>query len=498
MTGPLRESSYLRLSRFVRPLVSIGDQLLCPQNMTDGSDRLRYLRAVAEHLNKLRALGYSYDEVLEFHSEVPLARKLVTLDKDRDRWAQVAPQAKDFVHFSADKLTTVFADGRKRERSDMLALSAGLDTPALANLISAWVSGASAADLGAVAAQSPFECDLAFLEQLCALGILEQQPSDAQTRNDPPSADPWVMWLGHAAAAMGTAEATIWVDPWLPSVIDWQPSEVPGVFSAEFADQHLLHPYDSKHPAKTVQDLPTPSAVLITHPDIDHFDIGTLMMLPRDTAIVVPRPHPGPFDVDLAAVVGHVLGDRPVISLGHGESTSVGDMMVTAIPFDGEVPADIKHSWNSYIVDTEAGSVAFCADSVVEDAQLEPMAERLQSGKPVLFFGRLRRTPLDTTGYRDSDNEVFNEARRWPWYSTILSMFEPTPAVGVDPSALAELQKTGQLSFFPYASGSTPWHRFNRSRLECVHSEFSELGAIWKNPNCAAESEYPLGSTSLR
>src|SRR5262249_57016582 len=95
------------------------------------------------------------------------------------------------------------------------------------------------------------------------------------TTQVPHSSEPWVMWLGHASVMIGTGQKVIWVDPYMSPRIDWRPDELDAVFSAQHADRRWVDPYGPDRMPVMVADLPTPDVVLITHQDIDHFDIGT-------------------------------------------------------------------------------------------------------------------------------------------------------------------------------------------------------------------------------
>ena len=66
-----------------------------------------------------------------------------------------------------------------------------------------------------------------------------------------------------------------------------------------------------------------PEAVLISHLHRDHLDIPSLRRVPSKTPIVVPRG---------AARVVAKAGPHPVVELGRGETVSIGEVEVTAVP----------------------------------------------------------------------------------------------------------------------------------------------------------------------
>src|SRR5207249_6243137 len=126
--------------------------------------------------------------------------------------------------------------------------------------------------------------------------------------------------------------------------------------------------------------LPPLDAVFATHQDIDHCNLGVLMMLPEDLPIVVPDFHRDHmWEVDLSALIQRVLGRRrKVIRLSHGETITIGNIRATAFPFFGEMPSSLKTSWNCYLFETDQAAVACTADSAVTDEFIECLIERLQ------------------------------------------------------------------------------------------------------------------------
>src|SRR5207249_11281131 len=95
--------------------------------------------------------------------------------------------------------------------------------------------------------------------------------------------------------------------------------------------------------------LPPLDAVFVIHQDIDHCNLGVLMMLPEHIPIVVPDCHPDDmWEVDLLTVIHNVLGRRrKVIRLKHGETITIGDIRATAVPFLAEMPSSLKTFWTS-------------------------------------------------------------------------------------------------------------------------------------------------------
>jgi L-ascorbate metabolism protein UlaG (beta-lactamase superfamily) len=457
-------SQHLRLSPYIRFVLYIGGNRLNNQNITDGSDRLAYLEGLIGHLNYLLTTGHSKEEVAHFASHAPFWRQLVTLDEsipDRPR-VRSADGVRTFLHFSPEEITILTGDGRRRDHRGLLSLQTGLQTPAFARMASRWAAGNTMDAFLSLGAEGPFEFDRAFIDRLVEIGVLEAHDPEgtAAERTAVPSSGSWVSWLGHAAVAVGTPRTCILVDPMLPPRIAWQPEERKTLFGDDVADSVLLDPYGPDTPPIRLVDLPPPRAVCITHQDTDHFDLSTLMLLPEETAIVVPRAFAGSrFDVDLCAVIRNFLGDgRRVVALAHGETCAFEDVRITAFPFTGEVPVSVPHSWNSYLLETRDGAVAFCADCAVGPLQLEFLENYLsRARKPLLLMGRLGGGT--SHGYHDHDLELYNPHRGWAWYTPLWALFAPTPGIGISPEDLQRLVQRGLKGFFPYALGSTPWLR---------------------------------------
>ena len=66
-----------------------------------------------------------------------------------------------------------------------------------------------------------------------------------------------------------------------------------------------------------------PDAVLISHLHRDHLDIPSLRRVPSKTPLVVPRG---------ASRLVEKAGRHPIVELGRGETISVGEVEVTAVP----------------------------------------------------------------------------------------------------------------------------------------------------------------------
>ncbi len=485
----------LQLSRHVLPQPRIGSQRLSPQNMGDGRDRMAYLNGLVAHLGTLlRADGLELERVLRFRSQAPFAEQLTRLAIEDGRVvASAIDGAADLLGFELDRLTVVLADGRRRRPEEMLTLETGASTPQLVHVLAALAAGTPRPELLARARDQGVDMDDDFLDELLARGVIEErdEPLRPAARFAAAPGDR-VTWLGHAAAMFQSGPTTLWIDPHLPPVLRWQPGEAERVLSPAFADAALMEDYGDAAEQLSVLELPVPDAVLITHPDVDHCDLGVLMTLPETTAIVVPRSRGAPWEVELARLIRDVLGEgRRVVELAHGEELRLGDVRVTAFPFVGEFPPSLPHAWNCYLVETERSLAAFTADASVTPAEVELLARRLAGGRPSLLMARIgEEDDTPSFGWRENGAELYSPLRVWPWYAPLGSWFDPTPPLGVSRVSCAALARAGLRAFFPYAVGSVPWLRFH----DPAHFFWAGVGSLWRADLEAFASQIaPLG-----
>ena len=181
------------------------------------------------------------------------------------------------------------------------------------------------------------------LAWLDAAGFLETHDAPL-TRRAPAQ---FVQWLGHAAVLARAGNATIAIDPLFFSTSDPERPRRDRV-----PDPRTFSPID---------------AIAITHGDNDHLNPHSLARFNRNTPVIVPAcPDERPYQVDLAAAV-RFLGFTDVRELAAWEATKVGDVQVTAVPFDGE-------DWGltlpkcTYVVSGPRGAVYLSADSAAMPA----------------------------------------------------------------------------------------------------------------------------------
>jgi L-ascorbate metabolism protein UlaG (beta-lactamase superfamily) len=108
-----------------------------------------------------------------------------------------------------------------------------------------------------------------------------------------------------------------------------------------------------------------PDAVLISHLHRDHLDIPSLRRVPSKTPIVVPRG---------AARLVEKAGPHPIVELGRGETVSVGEVELTAVPAEH---GGRRGRWGNeiepvgYVIRNEERSVYFAGDTDLFDGMSE-------------------------------------------------------------------------------------------------------------------------------
>jgi L-ascorbate metabolism protein UlaG (beta-lactamase superfamily) len=292
--------------------------------------------------------------------------------------------------------------------------------------------------------------------------------------------DDRVTWLGHASMLFQTSRSSVCVDPFLRPHIQWTEQERQSSFSHLFADRWFFEPYGPDVTQLSPAQLPHMDAVFVTHQDIDHCNVGVLMMLPEDVPIIVPDYHPHhSWEVDLQTFIKKVLGTRrKVIRLKHGETMTIGDIRATAFPFYGEMPSSLKTLWNCYLFETDKATVACTADSAVTDETVDFLVRRLGSQRrPFVLCARLIHSGESSPGFRDETNTLFNFTRLWAWHMPIWDLFQPVEEPGISEAYLRLLAQRTNLRFYlPYAMGTAPWFRITDPR-DPLHMPMANMSA---------------------
>jgi L-ascorbate metabolism protein UlaG (beta-lactamase superfamily) len=455
-------SDFLRLSAYCVPQVRLGRTRLIPQNSRRGPERLRYLDGLLEYLNLLleeagRNGRVTFREVMDVAARVPFSDDLVEIVSMRGRpRARARRDAKDRLSFDPRRLAIAFPDGRARRRP-AFTVRAGVATPQLSRLLAALRTGARSRDIDALAREAALRGTGELIRGLLAGGILEVAAVDdrpaahfAAGRGDS------VTWLGHAALLLQCAGRTVWVDPVLPARIVWSEEECASLFSKDFADSQFFESYGPGLRQYSPHELPLPDAVCLTHQDSDHVDLGLLMTLPPRIPIIVPRAAPDrPWEIDLRELLLEVLGpDRRVVVLPHGKTHQLGKLAITAMPFRGEMPQTLPHSWNWYLFETPTSAVACLADSRLVEAEENALIGRLgRSRRPLTLFGGPPGDLVAYPGWREGPHSttLYNGHRLYSWYAPLHGMFDHVQMTALSYAQLARLHReAGLRHYFPY------------------------------------------------
>jgi len=499
----MKRNRHLRLSLFTVPELSIGRAPLTPQNSQIDPRRLKYLEGMLAYLNDLfkdLQKSYSQSEALSrlenLLGQLPYS-ELVKIDAAGEPRVAEIPSARDRIAFNKDRLRINFLDGLHR-RAESPGIPAGRYSPQVSHIISKLSQGVSEQALSRILGQ----CDVDLspvIEALRNLELIEEVDPSAQIVSQSllEGKKDRLTWLGHACILFQTSRSSVCVDPFLRPHIKWTEKDLQSSFSDTFGDRFFFEPYGPQLTQLSPAQLPPLDAVFVTHQDIDHCNLGVLMMLPENVPIIVPDCHPDhSWEVDLLTVIRNVLGRRrKVIRLKHGETITIGDIRATAFPFVAEMPSSLTTFWNCYLFETNDSAVACTADSAITDESVDLLIRRLRGKRtPLVLCARLVHSGRTSPGFRDEPESLFNFTRLWAWYMPIWDLFQPVEEPGISESRFRTLARSTNLRFYlPYAMGSAPWYRIgdvkdplhvpmaNLSALE-LHDLSDKLNAISKGP----------------
>jgi L-ascorbate metabolism protein UlaG (beta-lactamase superfamily) len=154
-----------------------------------------------------------------------------------------------------------------------------------------------------------------------------------------------VTFIGHSTFLIQTPSGHILTDP---------------IYSTRAGPYNLLGPRRVRPPAVAFEDLPPIDLVLLTHNHYDHCDLRTLRRLARrfDPLVITP---PG------NARLVRSTGIRRVVELDWWDTTSAGDMQVTATParhFSARSPFDRDRAlWSGFTVQVGGRRLYFAGDT---------------------------------------------------------------------------------------------------------------------------------------
>lgn len=303
--------------------------------------------------------------------------------------------------------------------------------PALAGLFASLARGATRAELRALSAV-PAVGEL--LADMSSAGWLVRHEGPVEV----PA--PGALFIGHNTVLVSSTQARVLVDPY-------------------FRPASRLDRPD--YPPMQPQDIGRVDAVVITHSHGDHFHLGSLLRLPRDTRIFVPAvERESLFSTDCVLRLGQ-LGYTRVEALRWGEERLVGDIIVRALPFHGEQPTDgegiypdLFNEGNTWLVRAPGFSAAFFADAghdVRGDMRTVCRALRKEAPVDVLFCGvrGFRLEPL-FFGYTTLDAYLVDVPME--------ALVKPQQLMAGPEEALDYGELLGARYVVPCADGGAPWY----------------------------------------
>lgn len=504
---------YWRFPFYVMPNFSIGNQPLAPQNLEESQDRILYLQRMVKYLDDMAVSLYkkrhdrtshiSLEELIQVRNSIPYHHLTEFYNSDHGLRVRETSEARSELSFNKDFLKLIFVDGRFRGKK-MSSLNINQETQTITKLISFLYKGISKIELDAYAEKVGIDLK-PLLNTFIKNNLVEEVSLQTIKNSIPPQFNTnhgdSLTWLGHAGVIFQSEQGhRVCVDPFLKHRIDWIPSDYSNIFSDTYADSQLFINYGPTTDQLSPGQLPDLDAVLITHQDIDHFNLETLMAIPKKTPIIVPcHVENAGWSVDLKSVIKNILGsDRNVIELEHGKKLKFGNITVLAIPFKGEMPASFQHRWNSYVIQTPKSAVICASDSAITKNEVDILIAALHSHKgPVVLCARSPHNREPILGYREATGSVFSSSRLWPMYIPIHELFTPTPPAGIKWEDLKRLAKHVSLKyFFPYAVGSTPWFRFSEPNMRMSSSSLSSM-SLKKWNEIASELHFMNTGTSI-
>ncbi|WP_193409803.1 MBL fold metallo-hydrolase [Myxococcus hansupus] len=319
-------------------------------------------------------------------------------------------------------------------RQDALGLDVPVrssEWPAVADFFAALARGATRAELRAFSAL-PVLAEL--MADLGQAGWLVRHEAPVEVPG------PGALFVGHNTVLVAGREGRVLVDPY------FRPAgavDLPG--------------YSPMQP----RDVGRVDAVVITHSHGDHFHLGSLLQLPRDTRIFVPAvAKESLFSTDCALRLTQ-LGFTHVEPLRWGESRQVGDVTVSALPFHGEQPTDgdgpypdLFNEGNTWLVRAPTFSAAFFADAGHDvRGDMSAVCQRVRREAPVdvLFCGvrGFRLAPI-FFGFTTLEAFLVNVPRE--------ALTAPQRLMAGPEEALRYGALLGARYVVPCADGGAPWY----------------------------------------
>ncbi|MDP3156438.1 MAG: MBL fold metallo-hydrolase [Archangium sp.] len=252
-----------------------------------------------------------------------------------------------------------------------------------------------------------------------------------------PNTSASIVYVGHNTTLVRGKTASVLVDPYFrpASVFD-------------------LPSYQPMQP----RDLGRVDAVVITHSHGDHFHLGSLLQLPRETRFFVPPvERESLFSTDCALRLRQ-LGFQNVEALPWWESREVGDLTVRALPFYGEQPTDqegvhpgLRNVGSTWTIRGPQLDAAFFADSG-RDVQGDMDSVCKKAGPVDVLFCGVRGFKLKPIFFGFTTLDAFLVD------VPVDALTTPQQLMADGPEALRYTKLLEAKKLVPCADGGAPWY----------------------------------------
>jgi L-ascorbate metabolism protein UlaG (beta-lactamase superfamily) len=309
----------------------------------------------------------------------------------------------------------------------------GLDVPAGAKdwpevnaLFATLAHGATKAELRAFSANATTRT---LLEDLTSAGWLENFVT--------PKTDAAIVYVGHNTTLVRGERGSVLVDPY------FRPASVFDLPSYQPMQPRDLGPID---------------AVVITHSHGDHFHLGSLLQLPRETRFFVPPvERESLFSTDCALRLRQ-LGFTNVEALPWWSSREVGDLTVRALPFYGEQPTDregvhpgLRNVGSTWTIRGGKIDAAFLADSGRDvEGDMDSVCEK--AGPVDVLFCGVRGFKLKPIFFGFTTLDAFLVD------VPLDALTTPQQLMADAPEALRYAKQLRAKKLVPCADGGAPWY----------------------------------------
>lgn len=189
-----------------------------------------------------------------------------------------------------------------------------------------------------------------------------QRPEPATWKHDALTA----AWLGHATVMLNLHGSWVLTDPALERRIGI------GRGRAKVGPRRLVEP------ALRPSELPRPDVILLSHAHMDHTDLGTLRLLPRDVPVVVQAGN-----IDL------VRRFDQVYELEWGQHVQLEGLRIEATQarhWGARMMTDNHRGYGGYLIQKGGSTVLFAGDTAYTDV-LTPLGRRGQIDLAILPIG---------------------------------------------------------------------------------------------------------------